>query len=86
MSLPLILPELSRSPTLISILNVQIRFHGTMKLPGVRISIRSDCEELKECTIEVSANGKKAACWVSGQSGKIGHTLTHAEVYKTGNS
>jgi len=41
-----------------------------MELSGFRVSIHSDGEELKEYSVEVSPDGKKATCWVPSQSGK----------------
>ena len=44
-----------------------------MELSGFRVSIHSDGEELKEYSVEVSPDGKKATCWVPSQSGKVRH-------------
>jgi len=42
-----------------------------MELSGFRVWIHSDGEKLKEYSVEVSPDGKKAACWVPSQSGKV---------------
>lgn len=42
-----------------------------MKLSGFRVFIRSNGERLKEYSVEVSADGKKAICWIPSQSGKV---------------
>ena len=64
-----------KSPTLISVLIVQIRLTALalMELSGLRMSINSDGEELKQYSVEVSPDGKKANCWVPSQSGKVRH-------------
>ena len=62
---------LSKPPTPISVLDLRSRLHDVMELSGFRVSIHSDGEDLKEYSIEVSPDGKKATCWVPSQSGKV---------------
>jgi hypothetical protein len=45
-----------------------------MKLSGFHMSIESDGGLLKEYSIEVSPDGKKATCWIPSQSGKVRYT------------
>jgi len=42
-----------------------------MELSGFHVCIHSDDEQLKEHSIEISPDGKKATCWITSESGKV---------------
>ena len=44
---------------------------NTMKLSGFHVSVHSNGRELKEHSIEISLDGKKAICWIPSQIGKV---------------
>ena len=54
-----------------------------MELSRFCVSIHSDGEQLKEYSVETSADGKKAACWIPSQSGKVRFFEHRLVKYKT---
>ena len=66
-----LLPGLPTPLALTPPTGVRASLHCTMKLSGFHVSVHSGGERLKEYTIEVSPDGKKATCWMPSQSGKV---------------
>jgi hypothetical protein len=46
-----------------------------MELRGFYVSIHSDGEQLKEYSVKISPDGKKATCWIPSQAEKVRNPL-----------